>query len=518
VSGSRFRSSFPWRGAHLRAHWFQWGLIAVTVLGALLRVAHIARPFNGLDAWNEGHYAMIALNFDRYGPWSQRDELGVDHTYSPGVPWLIWVCFKLFGPAEWVARLPMVLSGTAVVPLAGILAVRVMQSEQIALASAGLMAVAPGFVYFSQNVQLDMPALAAALTGAVLVARYGERRNGLDLAAAALWLAGAIWFKFTMVLAVPGCIALWWPARPRGPSGAAAHAAALGLLPMIPSLLWIGVSRFTDRAAPGLYLSGWIGQRVSWQFYHRRWDLPGLLKALTELPLIVEAHLFIVIFLLLCVGASALYRWRRDFPAVWIWICPWLLQYLVAPWDSLANRYYDLPALSVGVVAGALGLWVLAGARKSGATAVRNFTAALAAVLLVTAAYDLWDPIGDRIARATMAHAPAIDPRPFDSAKIVGSLPVGLTAVDWPQTMFYAGGDPKWAVIVGDSRDAIDDEAFDYIVLNDYGHGLGPDYPIDGALRYRFARHHYVQIAPAAWAHARTMIADLGGYRDHRRP
>jgi 4-amino-4-deoxy-L-arabinose transferase-like glycosyltransferase len=514
VSPPQDPSPVPWHGAHLPPGWYRWGLITVALLGTFLRVAHIARPFNGLEAWNEGHYAMIALNFDRYGLWSQRDELGVDHTFSPGVPWLIWVCFKLFGATEWAARLPMAVSGVAVIFLVAALLRRLMGSEQIAFVSASLAAVAPGFVYFSQNTQLDMPAIAAALAGAVLIVRYRDHRRVAELAAAGVLLAVAVWLKFTMALAIPGYMALWWPSRPK--RWALATAGALAVLPMIPSLLWMGTGRFAPGAAQSSYLSGWIAQRVTWQFYHRRWDARGLIKALTELPLIVEAHLFIVIFALACVGVPLLFRWRRQLPEVWIWLCPWLVQYLVAPWDSLANRYYDLPALSVGIVTGALGLWALARRRVRGSTA-RVLPAALAATVLLTAAYDIWDPIGDRVARATMAHAPAIDPRPFDSAKIVANLPAGLTAVDWPQTMFYAGGDPAWAVIVGDGRDVIDDEIFDYIVLNDYGHGIGPDYVVDDALRDRFARHHYIQIAPAAWAHERTMIADLGGYSDQGR-
>ena len=72
-------------------------------------------------AWNEGHYAMTALNFDRYGLWAQRNELGVDRTFSPGVPWMIWASFKMFGPSEWAARLPIVICGVLAVVLLGVL-------------------------------------------------------------------------------------------------------------------------------------------------------------------------------------------------------------------------------------------------------------------------------------------------------------------------------------------------------------------------------------------------------------
>ena len=118
-----------------------------------------------------------------------------------------------------------------------------------------------------------------------------------------------------------------------------------------------------------------------------------------------------------------------------------------------------------------------------------------------------------------MAHVPPIDPSPFYSAKIVAALPPGRTIADTPQTMFYAGGDPAWIDITGgDVRWKIDAELYDYVVLNDYDHGQEPYYAIDTALRDQFARHHYVQIAPGAWAHVGTRVADLGGYADPATP
>jgi hypothetical protein len=77
--------------------------------------------------------------------------------------------------------------------------------------------------------------------------------------------------------------------------------------------------------------------------------------------------------------------------------------------------------------------------------------------------------------------------------------------------MFYDGGDPAWVIIGGDVREEIDSEQFDYILLNDYGHGEEPYYVIDDVLRTQLARHHYIQIAPDAWAHERTAAADLDG-------
>jgi 4-amino-4-deoxy-L-arabinose transferase-like glycosyltransferase len=481
--------------------------VLAAVLGALLRLAHIARPFNRLMAWNEGHYAMIALNFDRYGLWSQHNELGIDRTFSPGVPWLIWASMKLLGPSEAAARLPIALAGVAAIPLVAALARRLTRSEQIALAAAAFTAVAPGLVYFSQNVQLDTPSICCALAAAVLMLRYRDERRRADVLWAGGWLAAAVWLKFTSLLLYPAFLVLWWPARPPRPLAAAVAAGVFAALTALPSLLWIGSGWLTFSSSTG-------GTN---RFFFRDWDLRGIVKALSEIPLAVEAHLFIVIFLLVLLGIVATVRWRARFPEIWVWSAPWVVLYIFAPWDSLVNRYYDLPATYLLTVVAALGLWTW----STRGTAVRGraFAAALIVALGVTVAYDVWDPMTDRIARASMAHVPPIDPAPFYSARIVAALPRGRTIADTPQTMFYAGGDPAWIEITGgDVRWKIDGQMFDYVVLNDYGHGQEPYYAVDPALRAQFARDHYIQIAPGAWAHVRTRIADLGGYRDPATP
>lgn len=490
----------PWEGRHLPAGIYRWGVLAVTVCGALLRVAHLGRPFNGVaaTAWNEGHYSLIALNFDRYGLWSQHNELGLDHTFSPGVPWLIWLAFKAFGPSEWSARLPIVLFGIAAIPLVAALVRRIAGSEQIALASAGLAATLPETVYFAQNVQLDTPSICCALAGAVALLRHRDTGRKGDLIVAGISVMLAVWFKFTTALLYPAYLAFWWPGR-RGagshrgssrPLLSAAAALAFAVITVLPSAAWELQGRLTHQTFTG--------------FYQRDWDIRGLTEVLLELPLMIGTHLFPLGFVLFAIGLPAAIRWRARLRGLWTWCLVWILLYILAPYSALHNRYYDLAGTYLLTLVAAIGLWLPLARRRSGFALARALLVGLAAIMAVLAAYDLWDPTTDRLARTLNAHQAPLDPAPFYSAKAVARLPRKRTVVDSPQTMFYAGGDPAWVSIVGgygDVRLAIDGERFDYILLNDYWHQQEPYYPLDGALRARLAQHHYVQIAPAAWAY-----------------
>ena len=76
-----------------------------------LRFPIIFQPFCGYHAWNEGHYAMTALNFDKYGLLRQMNDFGEDYTATPFVPWMVYLSFKVFGISELTARLPNLVFG-----------------------------------------------------------------------------------------------------------------------------------------------------------------------------------------------------------------------------------------------------------------------------------------------------------------------------------------------------------------------------------------------------------------------
>jgi hypothetical protein len=267
-------------------------------------------------------------------------------------------------------------------------------------------------------------------------------------------------------------------------------AAAFGALTVLPSAAWVAVALLGRHATPS--------------FYQRAWDVRRAAQALLELPLMVGTHLFPLVFLLLAAGVPLALRWRGRLAGLGLWFLLCYLMYVAFPQSALTNRYYDLPATYLLSAVAAIGLWTLIARRRSGPWLAATYLTALAAVVAVVAAYDLWDPTTDRLARDLAPHTALLDPSPFYSARIVARLPRKRTVVDAPQTMFYAGGDPAWVSIVGgdgDVRTAIDGEQFDYLVLNDVWHQQPPYYPLDTPLRARLARHHYRQIAPGAFVH-----------------
>ena len=68
-------------------------------------------------------------------------------------------------------------------------------------------------MYFAQNAQLDTPSICCALAAAVLMLRYRDTGRRRDAVWAGVWLAAAVWLKFTTMLLYPAFLALWWPAR-----------------------------------------------------------------------------------------------------------------------------------------------------------------------------------------------------------------------------------------------------------------------------------------------------------------
>src|SRR5690606_22228506 len=100
-----------------------------------------------------------------------------------GYPLLLIPFLGLFGEADWVIRLPSILAGTALVPLAYVFVKQLGFKKQAALMMALLIAVSPVSIFYSRmayeaNVALTL-LVAALVTLHQLAKQYSWRRLAL---------------------------------------------------------------------------------------------------------------------------------------------------------------------------------------------------------------------------------------------------------------------------------------------------------------------------------------------------
>lgn len=131
------------------------------------------------------------------------DQLRATDVHPPLHHASIWVLVRLLGDAEWVVRLPSVVAGAALVPVAHGLA-QELYGRRTAMIAAILAAIAPFLVWYSQEAR--MYSLFVLLTTAALWAQVRAIRGGGRWAWAAWALLNAAmlwtqWFGVVPLLA-----------------------------------------------------------------------------------------------------------------------------------------------------------------------------------------------------------------------------------------------------------------------------------------------------------------------------
>ena len=153
-------------------------LVALILLGALLRFEHITQPFIEKFSWRQASTAMMAQNFYR-GHWNilypQVNWGGPGPNYQgrefQTVTYIAATLYKVFGQHEWVGRCVTVTFG-----LWGIFAlyqlIRRVWDDDRALVSAGLMAVLPGAVFIERSFLPDPAMVALVITSLWMLVAY----------------------------------------------------------------------------------------------------------------------------------------------------------------------------------------------------------------------------------------------------------------------------------------------------------------------------------------------------------
>lgn len=187
------------------------GLVSIGALSLWLRVPGVSDKALHNDEAVNGWFTLRLFWWGRY-------HYNPHDYHGPFLYYLNLLCFWLFGPSEFSLRLGTILTGTAI-PLA-LIPARAYLGVSGILATALLLCVAPGFVYFSRtNIHEIHLILATCLWGAGL-ARFATTPTRLWAAVASFGAALAFANKETALITA-GTLAvgagLSWLAGRRAP-------------------------------------------------------------------------------------------------------------------------------------------------------------------------------------------------------------------------------------------------------------------------------------------------------------
>ena len=458
-------------------------IILITFLGVALRLIDIARPFSGLYKWNEGHYAVTALNYFRYGLLLPVNEYGVDLTTTPFYTWMVYLSFRIFGPFEWAARLPGLFFAAASIVLVYFITEE-LYNRRAATIAAFVAASAPGIVYYSRNVQLESPFTAFSLAALLFLLYYRKNGEHRFFLSSALSLSLAVFTKYVAILTLPALLWIWFEKEGRKDGKTENRRLITYLaLPLLPAGIWAGLALIIS---PGL--TTWYVSKPE-----APWNAATMLFALYSalanyIPQDMGSHYY---YPFLIVLPLLLTKMRRH-AVMLIYTASWLTLIIAFPTFYLNNSYYHYPMLyGIAVLLGAAVAEVettLAGREK---TRVKSALALVAVIMLVLSVHSY-----NTVFRSYYTDfSETTEPTPFYSARLVAAQNTGkdFVVTDLPMSMFYLGGDPaqvKLAYTTQGLITATKSERYTYVV---------PYYMGNYTLKSVLEEHGYTQIAPRAW-------------------
>jgi 4-amino-4-deoxy-L-arabinose transferase-like glycosyltransferase len=459
-------------------------LWATIFLGLLLRLIDIARPFSGLGKWNEGHYAMTALNYFNYGIFLPMNEYGLDLTTGPLFSWLIYLSFIIFGVHEWAARLPSLFFGILSLILVYYIALR-LYNEKVALTATFIAAVSPGIAYFSRNVQLESMFTAFTLAALLFMIYYKDTNDTSWLVASAIYLSIAILTKYPAILAYPALLFVWLKYGDIKNDRREWKRLILYIfLSLFPALLWLLNALETK---PVL---------TTWYFYKPEgppWSFQSSFTALYEamVRFIPEHFGYLFYYPLLLATPFLIWQWKRH-SVIIIFTLTWLLLIFSFPDFYLANMYYHYSMLyGMSILLG----YTIVSFRKEISKHVNlNLKLISPFVVIVILGISIFQyNVFFHSYFTDFSKANEIEP--FFSAKYVKSINSNkeLVVADLPPTMFYLGGDPEYIRLAYTTEgliSAVKEDKFTYLVTY---------YSGNRTLNETLREHNYIQIAPRAW-------------------
>lgn len=303
--------------------------LALAVLALGCAAVFLTAPTGGEFAWSESPRNALngAFVLDLLREMPLRDPVGWAAAYYLKYPALtilfyppllgvaLGLTYAVLGVSHWaaVACIGLFLLGLAA---ATYLWARRLAGPPAALAVALLLLAAPELLQWGQQVMLEVPMLALATGGGLLLARYGDSGQPRHLAAAALLLVLAAYTKQTAVFVAAGLLAGLLPWQGAGLLArrhvwVVAALVAVAFVPLVLLQLRFGSFNLTSASArpdmPGptrlsLESLAWYGVRLPAML-----GWPALLLALASAPALRAGRLLRGDFLLLLGWLAATY-------------------------------------------------------------------------------------------------------------------------------------------------------------------------------------------------------------------
>ena len=329
---------------HVRAQRFQqpeWLLLlAVLVIGCLIRLLGVTQPFVDHWSWRQADVAMIAENFYRHGfnilypqiNWAGPAP-GYVGTEFPLVPFLAAGLYGIFGVQDWIGRALSVAFFATSVPFLYLLMKRVSTGHS-GLFAVGVYTLTPLSVLTSRSFMPDMASLSCSIAALALFAEWLTRAPH-----APLFLAMSIATSLAILIKAPAIIIglplgyMAWTAygaqlfRRRALWGFAAGA-------LLPVGMWYAHAYGISRAYPPYHFFGASGIAImDWAWYR---DILHWMIGWFFTPLVLATMLL-----------GSLLPARAPFGYVFHWWGVAISLFIVIVGRGNAHPWYQLPLVPV---------------------------------------------------------------------------------------------------------------------------------------------------------------------------
>ena len=459
-------------------------LILILIAGLIIRLIDIAQPFSGLGKWNEGHYAMTALNYFKYGIFLPMNEYGLDFTTTPLYSWFIYLSFLVFGVSEWAARLPSLFFGMASLILVYLLADR-LYGRDTANVSAFIVAISPGTAYFSRNIQLESMFTAFALASLLFMIYYKDSGEGKWLLASGIYISIAVLSKYPAILTYPALIWIWLKYGDfRKNKQEITRFFTYLFLSITPALIWF------------LYALSIKSELALWYFSKPEapWSFASAKEAIyLALTRFMPEHFGYIFYGLFLISLLWIAKDLNKHAPIILFTFSWLALIVGFPDFYLANMYYHY-SMHYGMAI-LLGFTVVAFWKKVRYTMPKRSLKIIITLMLIALTAQSLYQYNTYFHGYYTDFSRANETAPFESAKHVARVNTAheLVVVDFPQTMYYAGADPAFvrpAYYNDGVLQAVYEDKYSYFVLY---------YSGNITIREALEEEGYGQIAPRAW-------------------